>query len=103
MYLTRKKKLGRRPEIDRLRQRAGALGSHISARYWRTVRNKGIWLSRYAMQRWMCKGFDGLHSQTAQAVNHAFFDALDSWRANRKQVGARPPHKQKRHFKLVYR
>jgi putative transposase len=103
MYLTRKKKLGQRPEIDRLRRRAGNLWSRITARYWRTVRKKGIWLSRYSMQRWMCKGFSGLHSQTAQAVNHAFFDALASWRANREQTDARPPHKQKGHFKLVYR
>lgn len=55
------------------------------------------------MQRWMCTGFEGLHSNTAQAVNHAFFDALNAWRANRKRAGTRPPHKQKRYFKLVYR
>lgn len=103
MYLTRKKKLGNRPEVDRFRRRAGDLWSRIAARYWRTVRKKSIWLSRYAMQRWMCKGSSGLHSQTAQAVNHAFFDALDSWRANKDTNGSSPPYRQKGHFKLVYR
>jgi putative transposase len=46
-----------------------------------------------------CKGFDGLHSQSAQAVADSFYDSLKAWRKKRKSgnyEGLRAPYKQKR-------
>ncbi len=53
-----------------------------------------------------CKGFDGLHSQSAQAVADSFYDSLQSWRKKRKSgdyEGLRPPYKQKRYFKVQWK
>ncbi|WP_263840397.1 hypothetical protein [Salinibacter sp.] len=53
-----------------------------------------------------CKGFDGLHSQSAQAVADSFYDSLNAWRKKRKTgnyEGLRPPYKQKRNFKVQWK
>ncbi len=53
-----------------------------------------------------CKGFDGLHSQSAQAVADSFYDSLNAWRKKRKTgnyEGLRPPYKQKRDFKVQWK
>jgi putative transposase len=53
-----------------------------------------------------CKGYDGLHSQSAQAVADSFYDALKGWRKKRKSgnyEGLRPPYKQKRYFKVQWK
>ncbi len=68
MYLTRKLKLGRTDQLDRLARRAGDLWSKITAWHWRFVDRQGYWLSKGQAQKMYCKGFDGLHSQSAQAV-----------------------------------
>jgi putative transposase len=61
-------------------------------------------MSKPAMQRLLCKGYEGLHSQTAQAVADSFYDALSSWRSKRKTYpDAKPPHKQKRFYKLTWK
>lgn len=53
-----------------------------------------------------CRGDDGLHSQSAQAVVGSFYDSLESWRKKRKSgnyEGLRPPYKQKRYFKVQWK
>jgi hypothetical protein len=46
MYLTRKLKLGRSDQLDRLARRAGGLWSTIAKWHWRFVRRQGYWLSK---------------------------------------------------------
>jgi len=104
MYLTRKLKLGRTDQLDRLAERAGTLWSAVAKWHWRFVRRQGHWASKSALQRWLCKGYEGLHSQSSQAVADSFYDALSSWRTKRKaSPDARPPYKQKRFFKTVWK
>ncbi len=106
MYLTRKLKLGRTDQLDRLARRAGDLWSKITAWHWRFVDRQGYWLSKGQAQKMYCKGFDGLHSQSAQAVADSFYDSLQSWREKRESgnyEGLRPPYKQKRHFKVQWK
>ena len=74
MYLTRKLKLGRRDQLDRLARRAGDLWSTVAKWHWRFVRRQGYWLSKGQAQTMYCKGYrDGLHSQSAQAVADSFY------------------------------
>ena len=106
MYLTRKLKLGRTDQLDRLARRAGDLWSTIAKWHWRFVDRQGYWLSKGQAQMMYCKGQEGLHSQSAQAVADSFYDALSAWREKRKNgnyEGLRPPYKQKRHFKIQWK
>ena len=79
MYLTRKLKLGRTDRLDRLARRAGDLWSTVAKWHWRFVDRQGDWLSKGQAQTLYCKGYDGLHSQSAQAVADSFYDALQAW------------------------
>ena len=106
MYLTRKLKLGRTDQLDRLARRAGDLWSTVAKWHWRFVDRQGYWLSKGQAQKMYCKGFDGLHSQSAQAVADSFYDSLKAWRKKRKSgnyEGLRPPYKQKRYFKVQWK
>jgi predicted RNA-binding Zn-ribbon protein involved in translation (DUF1610 family) len=103
MYLTRKLKLGRTDQLDRLAWRAGDLWSTVAKWHWRFVRRQGYWLSKGQAQKIYCKGYDGLHSQSAQAVADSFYDALQAWRRKQESgqyEGLRPPYRQKRYFKV---
>ena len=106
MYLTRTLKLGRTDQLDRLARRAGNLWSTVAKWHWRFVDRQGYWLSKGQAQTMYCKGFDGLHSQSAQAVADSFYDSLNAWRKKRKTgnyEGLRPPYKQKRDFKVQWK
>jgi len=106
MYLTRKLKLGRTDQLDRLARRAGDLWSTVAKWHWRFVDRQGYWLSKGQAQTMYCKGYGGLHSQSAQAVADSFYDSLKSWRKKRKSgnyEGLRPPYKQKRYFKVQWK
>mgnify|MGYP006267694787 FL=1 len=106
MYLTRKLKLGQTDQLDALARRAGDLWSPVAKWHGRFVRRHGYWLSRGQAQKMYCKGFDGLHSPSAQAVAGSFYDSLKSWRKKRKRgnyEGLRPPYKQKRYFKTQWK
>jgi putative transposase len=104
--LTRKLKLGKTDQLDALARRAGDLWSAVAKWHWRFVRRQGYWLSKGQAQKMYCKGFDGLHSQSAQAVADSFYDSLQGWRKKRKNggyEGLRPPYKQKRYFKVQWK
>lgn len=106
MYLTRKLKLGRTRQLDALTRRAGRLWSDVAKWHWRFVRRQGYWLSKGQSQKMYCKGYDGMHSQSAQAVADSFYDSLKAWREKRKKGRyecLRPPYKQKRHFKVQWK
>ena len=106
MYITRKLKLGKTDQLDRLAERSGALWSAIVKWHWRFAGRQGHWPSKPAMQRWLCKGYEGLHSQSSQAVADSFYDALSAWREKRQSgdyEGLRPPYKQKKYFKTVWK
>jgi putative transposase len=106
MYLTRKLKLGQTDQLDYLARQAGELWSTLTKWHWRFVDRQGYWLSKGQAQKMYCKGFDGLHSQSAQAVADSFYDSLQSWRKKRKNgdyEGLRPPYKQKRYFKVQWK
>ena len=106
MYLTRKLKLGHTDQLDRLARQTGDLWSTVAKWHWRFVDRQGYWLSKSQAQKMYCKGVDGLHSQSAQAVADSFYDSLKAWCKKRESgnyEGLRPPYKQKRYFKVQWK
>jgi len=54
MILTRKKNIGHSERLDRLTAACADVWCDTVRRFWRTYNNHGVWLSKYAMQQWMC-------------------------------------------------
>jgi putative transposase len=101
-YRVRRVSLGKTTQLDELARECGRLYSQTVTSFWRTVRHKGIWLGPKHLMRWHTS--DQLHAHTADACVQAFFAALKSWRARRKEdPDARPPHKRRRYFRIEYK
>lgn len=102
MYQVRRVKIGKTPQLDELARECGKLYSQTVVSFWRTVRQKGIWLKAAQMMRWHSS--HKLHAHTADACVQAFFAALKSWRERRKEdPNAKPPHKRKWYFRIEYK
>jgi putative transposase len=101
----RKLRLGGSKQLNGLCRESGRLYSLAAAWFWRHVRRNGIWLSQYSMQRRLTNGQPTiLHSQSAQKAIECFFHALKTWRTARKEnPDLRPPHKQKKFYKVVWK
>lgn len=103
MYHVRKKKIKATKQIEELSLQCGKVYSNALITFWRIQRKKGIWLSKYAMQRLIKR--EGIHSQTAQACIDSFYNSLKTWRALRKSGNktARPPIRQRKYFLVQYK
>jgi putative transposase len=98
----RKLKIGRSAQMDALARAAGELYSTMVVRFWRTVRHKGLWLKARHMMRWLTSPL--LHAHTSDAIVQAFFAALDSWRARRRDdPDADPPHRRPRFYRVIWK
>jgi len=98
MYYARRVRIGKTPQLDELAHECGRLYSQTLVSFWRTVRQKGIWLKPRHLMRWHTSR--KLHAHTADATVQAFFAALKSWRERRKEdPDAKPPHKRKWYFR----
>lgn len=95
MYVIRRLKIERGPELDDLSMIAGAIYSRTLICFWRSVR-KGVWLSSFSMMRWHTDR--RLHAHSADAMVQQFFNALNSWRARRRTDGAARPPRRRRRF-----
>lgn len=103
MYLVRKKEIKATKQVEELALQCGKVYSKTVVTFWRIERKKGIWLSKYAMQR-LIRG-EGIHSQTAQACVDSFYNSLKAWRVKNKRgdKNARPPTKQRKYFLVQYK
>jgi putative transposase len=102
MYQVHRVHIGKTPQLDELAHACGELYSQTLVSFWRTVRQKGIWLKPDHLMRWYTS--KKLHAHTADATVQAFFAALKSWRERRKtDPDARPPHKRKWYFRIEYK
>jgi putative transposase len=102
MYHARRVRIGKTPQLDELAHECGRLYSQTLVSFWRTVRQKGIWLKPRHLMRWHTS--KKLHAHTADATVQAFFAALKSWRERRKEdPDAKPPHKRKWYFRIEYK
>jgi putative transposase len=101
-YTVRKLKIGRTEQMDALARAAGELYSQVVVWFWRTVRHKGLWLKARHMMRWLTSTL--LHAHTSDAIVQAFFAALDSWRARRRDdPDAAPPHRRPRFYRVIWK
>jgi putative transposase len=105
LHYVRKRNIGRGDALDALSRESGAIYSLTVAWFWRHVRRQGLWLSEYSMKRRLQNGQPSLlHSQSAQKAIECFYQALQTWRSERKwNPRLRPPHKQKRFYKVVWK
>ena len=84
--------IGTSEQLDTLARECGRLYSQTLVSFWRTVRQKGIWLGPKHLMRWHTSHL--LHAHSADACVQAFFAALNSWRKRRQDdPNAKPPHK----------
>jgi len=84
-------------ELNRI---AGRIYSKVVSHAHKIYRRKGIWLSRYAMQKYIrCWGSDiPVHSHSKRALVHRYYDALTSYINARKTDGRmQPPYKVKKY------
>jgi putative transposase len=69
-FTVRKKKLDRTEQLDRLARACGQVWTRTALRFWRTYRKRGVWLSMYTMQQWMCT--DKIKATPEHEALHAF-------------------------------
>lgn len=101
-YTVRKLKIGNTQQMSELALAAGELYSRTVVSFWRTVRNKGLWLGPSSMMRW--HNSNHLHAHSADAVVQSFYASLKSWRARRKtDPNAHPPRRRKWFFKVQWK
>lgn len=94
----------KRQQADALRREAGRGWSEMLALHWCVYREKQLWLSKKALQRW-AKGRFALHSQTIQALAdklHANFQTAHSLRKN-GDPDAKFPYKRKRYQVVIWK
>jgi putative transposase len=102
LYTVRKVKIGRTEQMDALARAAGDLYSQVVVWFWRTVRHKDLWLKAKHLMRWLTSAL--LHAHSSDAVVQAFFAALASWHARRKEdPDAKPPHRRKRFYRVQWK
>ncbi len=101
-YTVRKLKLEYSEQLNELAHAAGELYSQTLVRFWRTVRQKNVWLSGYSMERWLTS--DKLHAHSSDAVTQSFFASLKSWRSRRKtDPNSKPPRRRRWYYKLIWK
>jgi putative transposase len=102
MYQVRRVNIGKTAQLDELARACGELYSRTLVSYWRTVRQKGLWLQPKHLMRWHTSA--NLHAHTADACVQAFFASLKSWRERRKaDPTAKPPRRRKWYFRIEYK
>jgi putative transposase len=101
-YTVRKLKIGNTQQMSDLALASGELYSRTVVSFWRTVRNKALWLKPSSMMRW--HNSNRLQAHSADAVVQSFYASLKSWRARRKaDQNAHPPKRRRRFFKVQWK
>jgi putative transposase len=104
MYLTEKIKHKPTPYLDMLGREAGRCYSKIVSLVRKTQRNKGFWLSKGGVQKYMRHREYALHSQSIQACADSYFDSLKSFFGVRKSnPDAKPPKRTPKYFKVRWK
>ena len=102
MQVTKRLKIGKTEQLDKLAHEVGIVYSQTLVYYRRILRKKGIFLTKTSMQRLMRNG--KLHSQTVQGITDIFYDNLSSyWKLHKKDARARLPKRRRWYFVLPYK
>ena len=101
-YIVRKLKIGKTLQLDELARAAGELYSRTVVSFWRTVRQKDVWLSGYSMEKWHIS--NKLHAHTSDAITQSFYASLKSWRTRRKlDLSSKPPRRRRWFYKVIWK
>lgn len=97
MYLTRKKYIDPSPELDELRSLSAQVWNDVVEQFWAVVDHTSVWLDYYALQDGLCTSsrYPGMAAKSIRQVARQFTEALNTWRSNRNNPNAKPPHKHK--------
>jgi putative transposase len=103
MYYIRRLNLSSHKDLcNLLAQESGKLYSNTVKFFWRTVRKKDIWLSKYQLFNWFKS--NTMHSHSVNASIEQFFNALSSWRTVRKTIPqAKPPKRLRKYCSVVWK
>ncbi len=88
--------------MEQLSLEAGNTYSQILTKFYRILRKKNIFLSKYSMQK-LIKNTN-LHSQSVQGLTDKFYDSWKAYKEAKKlNPNAKPPKRRKKYFCLIYK
>jgi len=95
-------RVGKSEQLEHLAREAGMIYTRTLVTFWKILRKKDQWLSKYGMQRLIRS--KALHSQSTQGIVEIFYRNIESWKALRKSnPKARLPKRHKRYFTIPYK
>ena len=105
MYITKRKiKHKKTQQLDTLARASGRCYSKIVSLVRKTRKQKGFWLSKGAVQKYMRHKEYPLHSQSVQACADSYFDALKShFEVRKSDPEAKPPKRTRKYFKVRWK
>ena len=104
MYITKTLKHKKTQQLDNLARASGRCYSKIVSFVRKTRKQKGFWLSKGAVQKYMRHKNSPLHSQSVQACADSYFDALKAYFEVREtNPEAKPPKRTPRYFKVRWK
>ena len=102
IYTTKILKINNTEQLKSLSIEAGKTYSEIVTKFYRILRKKNIFLSKYSIQK-LIKN-NNLHSQTVQGLTDKFYTAWDAYKEAKKiNPNAKPPKNRKKHFCIIYK
>ena len=104
MYLTKTFKHKKSEHLDNLARASGRCYSKVVSLVRKIHKQKGFWLSKNAVQKYLRHKDYGLHSQSVQACADSYFDGLKSFFEVRKShPDAKPPKRTPKYFKVRWK
>lgn len=104
MYITKTRKQKRTSQLDGLARASGRCYSKVVSLVRKTHKQKGFWLSKVSVQKYLRHKDYALHSQSIQACADSYFDCLKSFFMVRKShPEAKPPKRTRKYFKVRWK
>ena len=104
MYIAKTLKHKRTSHLDTLARASGRCYSKIVSLVRKTHKQKGFWLSKGAVQKYMRHKAYPLYSQSVQACADSYFDALKScFEVKKSGPEVKPPKRTPRYFKVRWK
>lgn len=104
MYITKTRKTKRTSHLDTLARESGRCYSKVVSLVRKTHKQKGFWLSKGGVQKYLRHKDYALHSQSIQACADSYFDSLKSFfEVRNSHPDANPPKRTPKHFKVRWK
>lgn len=104
MYITKTVKHKKNQQLDEIARASGRCYSKVVSLIRKIHKQKGFWLSKGAVQKYMRHRDYPLHSQSVQACADSYFECLKSFFKVRKiNSDAKPPKRRRKYFKVRWK